>query len=418
MSFLIQAVSLKHRDILKKNIEQEIKEKYDRIQVYLNERDKRLWCANEAIFIGRGGASIVSRATQVSRSTIINGIKELKEDKPLSKNRLRKAGGGRKALRETNNKLIEKIENLVDSTSRGDPENPLRWTSKSTRNISEELKEIGINASHALVARELSNMNYSLQANKKILEGSNHEDRNEQFEFINNKTKNFLKEAMPVISVDTKKKENVGSYKNNGKEYSKKGEPIKVNTYDFVDKELGKVSPYGVYDVDKNNGWVSVGVSSDTAEFAVNSIKEWWNEMGSAIYKGAKAIYINADGGGSNGSRVRLWKIKLQELANEINLNIHVSHFPPGTSKWNKIEHKMFSFISKNWRGRPLLNRATVVKLIASTSTKNGLKVKAKLDTNEYEVGIKISDEDFKKISILKEDFHGEWNYIISPQNV
>jgi hypothetical protein len=261
-------------------------------------------------------------------------------------------------------------------------------------------------------------MNYSLQANKKILEGSNHEDRNEQFEFINNKTKDFLKEAMPVISVDTKKKENVGNYKNNGKEYSKKGEPIKVNTYDFVDKELGKVSPYGVYDVDKNNGWVSVGVSSDTAEFAVNSIKEWWNEMGSVIYKDAKAIYINADGGGSNGSRVRLWKIKLQELANEINLNIHVSHFPPGTSKWNKIEHKMFSFISKNWRGRPLLNRATVVKLIASTSTKNGLKVKAKLDTNEYEVGIKISDEDFKKISILKEDFHGEWNYIISPQNV
>ena len=294
----------------------------------------------------------------------------------------------------------------------------MRWTSKSTRNISEELKEMGINASHALVARELSNMNYSLQANKKILEGSNHEDRNEQFEFINNKTKDFLKEAMPVISVDTKKKENVGNYKNNGKEYSKKGLPTKVNTYDFVDKELGKVSPYGVYDVDKNNGWVSVGVSSDTAEFAVNSIKEWWNEMGSAIYKGTKAIYINADGGGSNGSRVRLWKMKLQELANEINLNIHVSHFPPGTSKWNKIEHKMFSFISKNWRGRPLLNRATVVKLIASTSTKTGLKVKAKLDTNEYEVGIKISDEDFKKICILKEDFHGEWNYIISPQSV
>ena len=384
----------------------------------MNERDKRLWCANEAIFISRGGVSIVSRATQVSRSTIIKGVKEVKENKKPAKDRIRGVGGGRKALRKINNQLTKKIENLVDSTSRGDPENPLRWTSKSTRNISEELKKVGINASHALVARELNNMNYSLQANKKILEGSNHEDRNEQFEFINNKAQNFLKEAMPVISVDTKKKENIGKYKNNGKEYSKKGLPTEVNTYDFVNKELGKVSPYGVYDIDKNNGWVSVGVSSDTAEFAVNSIKAWWNEMGSKIYKDTKAIYINADGGGSNGSRVRLWKVKLQELANEINIDIHVSHFPPGTSKWNKIEHKMFSFISKNWRGRPLLNRATVVKLIANTSTKAGLKIKARLDTKEYRVGIKTTDDDFEKISIFKEDFHGEWNYIISPQNV
>jgi len=292
----------------------------------------------------------------------------------------------------------------------------LLWTAKSTRNIANELSKKDFKISHSKVCDLLKKSGYSLQANKKTNEGGGHPDRNAQFEFINKKAKGFQKKNQPIISVDTKKKENIGNFKNNGKEYCKKKKPNEVNVYDFVDKKLGKVAPYGVYDIVQNKGWVNVGISSDTAEFAVESIRTWWQEMGKPIYPKAKEIFITADGGGSNGSRVRLWKLELQKLANELNIKIHVSHFPPGTSKWNKIEHKMFSFISQNWRGKPLIDGATVVNLISNTKTKSGLEIKARLDERQYEKGIKVSDEELEKINIKKDKFHGEWNYAVSPK--
>jgi hypothetical protein len=395
-----------------------IKERFQRITRHLDEKTRRLWCANEALAIVVGGVTLVSIETGVSRTTIIEGIKEIKGLKQLPENGIRRDGGGRKLQTEKDSDLKSDVEKTVEGATRGDPESPLRWCSKSTRNIADELNKDNKEkrASHSLVSRILTEAGYSLQSNRKTDEGSkNNPDRDDQFNFINEKVKKFQKNKYPVLSVDTKKKENVGNFRNSGKEYHKKGKPTEVNVYDFIDKEKGKVSPYGIYDLNKNTGWVHVGISADTAKFAVNSIRAWWNDSGKETYKDSKEILITADCGGSNGYRVRLWKVELQILATEIQKTINVSHFPPGTSKWNKIEHKLFCFISKNWRGKPLIDRATVVNLIGSTKTKTGLTVKAVLDENSYEKGIKVSDEELNKVKLKKDNFHGEWNYMILP---
>ena len=396
--------------------EELLQEKYNNLSFCLNERSSRIWAATEAKSYGHGGIIILSRVTGLDRKTVRVGIKELDSPNKLEKNRIRKKGGGRKNITETNPDIVKSLKLLVDPVTRGDPESPLLWTAKSTRNLADELSKKDSKISHSKVCDLLKKSGYSLQANKKTNEGGDHPDRNEQFEYINKKVRDFQKWNQPVISVDTKKKENIGNFKNSGKEYHKKKNPEEVNVYDFVDKKLGKVAPYGVYDIVQNKGWVNVGISSDTAEFAVESIRTWWQEMGKPIYPTAKKIMITADGGGSNGSRVRLWKTELQKLANELNVEIHVSHFPPGTSKWNKIEHKMFSFISQNWRGKPLINRATVISLISNTKTKTGLEIKARLDEKEYKKGIRISDQELKNVNLQKNEFHGEWNYAISPK--
>jgi hypothetical protein len=397
--------------------ENSVRERYKLLGSHFDEKGRRLWCASEAIALGQGGISAVTKATGVSRTTISEGIKELKGEKVLpAGKRIRRTGGGRKKAEVKDSALTSDLEGLLEPATRGCPESPLKWTSKSTQKLADELNRDVHRASDRLIARLLKKMEYSLQSNQKSNEGGNHPDRDRQFRFINGKAQDFQKRKQPVVSVDTKKKENIGNFKNNGREYYKKGEAPKVNVYDFIDKEKGKVSPYGVYDLDKNKGWVSVGISADTARFAVNSIRSWWYKMGKEAYPDATEIYINADGGGSNGWRTRLWKTELQELANELDIIIHVSHFPPGTSKWNKIEHRMFSFISKNWRGRPLLDRATVVNLIGNTTTKTGLKIRAELDENTYEKGIKISDKELAKVNLHKEEFHGEWNYKIMPK--
>ncbi len=394
----------------------EIQERFQRIENHLDEKTRRLWCANEALAITYGGVSLVSRQTGVSRTTITEGIKEIRGEKELPKEKIRRDGGGRKLQTTKDKKLKSDVEKAVESATRGDPESPLKWCSKSTRHIADDLNKNKKRASHALVARILTEDGYSLQANRKTFEGSrNNPDRDAQFNFINEKVKEFQKNSFPVLSVDTKKKENIGNFKNGGKEYCKKGKPTQVNVYDFIDKEKGKVSPYGIYDLDKNKGWVSVGISSDTAKFAVNSIRTWWSNRGNKTYKKAKEILITADCGGSNGYRVRLWKVELQKLATELQIVINVSHFPPGTSKWNKIEHRLFCFISKNWRGQPLIDRATVINLIGNTKTKTGLTVEAVLDENNYEKGIKISDEELNLVKLEKDIFHGEWNYRICP---
>lgn len=390
-------------------------EKYRLIKPHLNERARRIWAATEAKALGRGGKKLVHQATGLTYSTIKQGIHDLSEAKPELVV-VRKKGGGRKKKILTDSSLKKDIEQIVESSTRGDPESPLLWCSKSTRNIADELNQSSDRASHSLVARLLDSMGFSLQSNRKVNEGGKHPDRDEQFKFINNKVKEFQLQQQPVISVDTKKKENIGSFKNAGQEYHKKATAPQVNVYDFIDKEKGKAAPYGVYDLKQNKEWVSVGISSDTAQFAVNSIRSWWYEMGKESYPEATTIYINADGGGSNGSRVKLWKIELQKLANEIGKTIEVSHFPPGTSKWNKIEHKMFCFITKNWRGKPLIDMATIINLISNTTTKAGLKITAKLDDNIYKTGIVVSDEELAQINVEKNSFHGEWNYKITPQ--
>lgn len=393
----------------------ELKEKYQRISNHLNEKSRRLWCANEAIAIGWGGVSAVSRATGVSRATIATGVKEITGKIKSADKKTRRKGGGRKKKTEKDKQLLVDLDILIEPITRGDPETPLRWVCKSTRKLAGELKKQGYDVSHSLVARVLKELDYSLQSNKKTNEGAKeHPDRNAQFHFINNKALKFQKKKQPVISVDTKKKENIGNYKNNGREYRKKGKPREVDVYDFIG-ELGKVAPYGVYDITQNKGWVSVGLSHDTSEFAVNSIKSWWLNMGKKEYPDAKELMITADCGGSNGYRVRLWKTELQNLANKLNMVIHVSHFPPGTSKWNKIEHRMFSFISQNWRGKPLTDYLTVVSLISKTKTGKGLTIKAVLDENIYEKGKKITDEKLAAIKIYRYKFHGDWNYKISP---
>jgi len=391
--------------------------KYRLIKPHLNERGRRIWAATEANAIGRGGKKLVNQATGLTYSTIKQGMHDLNESNKADLVFVRKKGGGRKKKIVTDSSLIQDIEQIVESSTRGDPESPLLWCSKSTRNIADELNQLSNRASHSLVARLLDSMGYSLQSNRKVNEGGKHPDRDAQFKFINNKVKEFQSKQQPVISVDTKKKENIGSFKNGGQEYHKKASAPQVNVYDFIDKEKGKAAPYGVYDLKQNKGWVSVGINSDTAQFAVNSIRSWWLEMGKESYPEATSIYINADGGGSNGSRVKLWKVELQKLANEIGKVIEVSHFPPGTSKWNKIEHKMFCFITKNWRGKPLVDIATIINLISNTTTKAGLKIKAKLDNNIYQKGIVVSDEELAQVNVEKNSFHGEWNYKITPKH-
>lgn len=400
------------------SIEQKIEQlhqKYTILSGYLNEKGRRIWAATEAKSQGYGGIALISKATGITYKTIKRGLLEL-EKTSLPIDGIRSKGGGRKRNVEKDITLQTDLDNLVGSSTRGDPETPLLWSSKSTYKLADELRASGHKISQKSVYSLLSEMGYTLQSNRKTEEGGTHPDRDAQFQFITDKTKAFQKNGQPVISVDTKKKENIGNFKNNGRDYHQKGQAPKVNVYDFIDKEKGKVSPYGVYDLAKNKGWVSVGVSHDTAQFAVNGIRSWWYEMGKETYLNATKLYINADGGGSNGWRTRLWKTELQKLATEFQLTLHVSHFPPGTSKWNKIEHRMFSFISQNWRGRPLIDSASVVNLIANTKTKSGLQIRAKLDERSYQKGIKISDEELASVSLKKEKFHGEWNYKILPK--
>lgn len=404
------------KNIHSQDLLEKLEHKYKFINPYLNEKSRRIWAATEVMTIGRGGLKLVQEVTRLSHNTIGRGIREIKEENNNDPTRIRKNGGGRRKNTVIDKKLLPDIKALVESSTRGDPESPLLWCSKSTRHIADELNKNSQRTSHSAVGAILRDLDYSLQSNRKVKEGSYHPDRDAQFKFINQKTKEFIASKNPVISVDTKKKENIGEFKNAGQEYHIKGNAPKVNVYDFIDKEKGKAAPYGIYDICKNIGWVSVGISSDTAEFAVNSIRSWWNDMGKDIYANASELYINADGGGSNGSRVRLWKLELQKLANEIGKPICVSHFPPGTSKWNKIEHKMFSFISQNWRGKPLVDTTTIVQLIGNTKTTTGLKISAILDNNVYKKGIQVSDAEFAKINLERDEFHGEWNYKILPQ--
>lgn len=394
----------------------QVKQRHELMSAHLSEKDKRLLVASEAITIGRGGDMIVSQATGISRVTISKGKKEIESGAEKSGYRIRKAGAGRKRLMDKNPALIKALDMLIDPLTRGDPESPLRWTCKSTYKLSEALRLKGYTVSQKTVYSLLQEMGYSMQANRKIMEGKQNPDRDAQFHFINKKVKEFQADEQPVISVDAKKKENIGQYKNAGYEWEKQGQPTLVNTYDFPDKEKGNARPYGIFDMTRNEGWVSVGISSDTAEFAVESIRRWWNEMGCYNYLNATRILITADGGGSNGHRLRLWKREIQKFSNEIGLSIQICHFPPGTSKWNKIEHQMFSFMSKNWRGRPLDSLGTIVNLISNTTTKKGLKIEAEIDDNEYEKGIKVSDMEMQRLNINRDIFHGEWNYEIMPQ--
>ncbi len=397
-----------------------IKQRYALISPFLDERQRRLYLAAEAKVIGYGGVSTVSRMTGVSRSAISAGYEDYDQakEKKLSPGRIRKEGGGRKRTVATDATLKTDLEALIEPVTRGDPESPLRWTCKSVRNLSDELNRLGHKTSHRLVAELLHEMDYSLQANRKTLEGESHPDRNAQFEFINQKVKDLQAMEQPVISVDTKKKELVGDFKNGGKELRPKGDPEKVRVHDFKIPELGRVAPYGIYDMTHNIGWVNVGIDHDTSAFAVESVRRWWYSMGRKLYPDAKQLMVTADGGGSNGYRIKLWKLELQKLADETGLSIQVSHFPPGTSKWNKIEHRLFAFISQNWRGKPLISHEVIVKLIAATSNKAGLKVECQLDTNIYPKAIKVSDEEMANINIQRDSFHGEWNYTISPKHI
>ena len=396
---------------------QRIQRKYEAVADCLTEKGRRLWAAAEAISYGHGGSTLVSKAIKISRTTVHQGIKEIREPNTCPKGRQRKKGGGRKSCSANQPKLLKTLDELVEPTAKGSPMTPLRWTSKSVRNLAEALRKKGFKASPQTVSNLLHELGYSLQTNKKTLEKSSHKDRNEQFQYISDSVSKMQQKQCPTISVDTKKKEIIGAYKNNGQELCKKRKPIEVQSHDFPDKRFGKVAPYGVYDIGKNKGWVSVGISSDTAEFAVNTIRTWWHKMGGASYSKAKELLITADCGGSNGYRVRLWKLELQKFADETGLVVHVRHFPPGTSKWNKIEHRLFSYISKNWRGKPLLTRETVVNLIANTTTKTGLKVEAVLDENEYQLSKKVSKDEMDSLKICGDDFHPEWNYTITPRS-
>jgi len=393
-----------------------IKRRFELLAPHLDERTRRLLVASEAVVIGRGGASRVARATGVSRRVIGEGIKELVEA-PVGGVRIRRPGGGRKRTSDTDPTLRGDLGGLVEPVTRGDPESPLRWTCKSVRKLAEELQRIGHRVSRQLVAGLLHDLGYSLQANRKTLEGASHPDRNAQFEHLNRRVAARVARGEPAISVDTKKKELVGDFKNGGRELRPAGDPEPVRVHDFIIPALGRANPYGVYDLAQNAGWVSVGTDHDTAAFAVESIRRWWTSMGRAAYPAATRLLITADGGGSNGSRVRLWKLELQRLADETGLEVGVCHLPPGTSKWNKIEHRLFSFISQNWRGKPLVSHAVIVSLIAATTTATGLTVRCQLDTNAYPTGRKVSDKELATVNLHREDFHGDWNYSIRPRS-
>ncbi len=393
-----------------------LKQKYLAVEPCLNEKGKRLWAAVEATAYGRGGFNAVCLATGLGRGTLSRGLQELKNADYTKTSRVRHPGGGRKRISTKSPGLVEALEKLVDPTVKGDPESHLRWSSKSARHLTGALKLQGYKICPQTTVNLLHNLGYSLQVNQKSREGFSHEDRDDQFRFINNNVSGMQNCGQPTISVDTKKKELIGNFKNNGQEYRKKKSPLQVNGHDFPDPRLGKVVPYGVYDIGKNKGWVSVGISADTAQFAVNTIRTWWYKMGSKVYPEATDLLITADCGGSNGYRVKLWKVELQKLADEVGLKIHIRHFPPGTSKWNKIEHRLFSYISKNWRGNPLITREVVVSLIANTRTSKGLEVQAVLDQNEYQSGIKVTEDEIIALNITGDKFHPEWNYTISPR--
>jgi len=393
-----------------------VRKKFEHLAGVLDERGCRVWAAVEAEALGYGGQSIVAKATGLSRTTLHSEGLEKAQDPPANHRiRIRKEGGGRKKLTQQEPKLLSALEALVEPTTRGDPESALRWTCRSTRQLAAALKAQGYRIGHQTVASLLDDLGYSLQGNQKTTEGSSHPDRDAQFKYIQRRVEEFQSRGQPVVSVDTKKKEHVGDFKNNGKEWRPKGNPERVRVYDFVDKTLGKANPYGVYDTTANVGWVSVGVDHDTAEFAVETLRRWWEKMGLSQYPVATELLVTADGGGSNGTRVRLWKVALQRLADQTGLRISVCHFPPGTSKWNKIEHRMFSYISLNWRGKPLISHEVIVNLIAGTTTRTGLKIQAELDTNVYPKGIQVTDKELEKVQIQKADFHGEWNYTILP---
>ncbi|MDH3460107.1 MAG: ISAzo13 family transposase [Burkholderiaceae bacterium] len=396
-----------------------IAEKYEALCGVMDEQMRRLWSATEARALGYGGVSTVARAVGLTRPTITAGMKELGEARQLApmapKHRVRREGAGRPRVTDIDAGLRPALEELVEPATRGHPMSPLRWTCKSVRTLATELTRQGHAVSHQTVSEVLQNLGYSLQANRKTREGSEHPDRNAQFEHIARRAKEFQQRSQPVISVDTKKKELVGDFKNSGREWHPQGRPPAVRVHDFQDDELGKAIPYGVYDLGANAGWVSVGIDHDTPEFAVESIYCWWRQMGRKTYPEARDLLITADGGGSNGSRTRLWKVALQRLADVTGLKIGVCHFPPGTSKWNKIEHRMFCHITRNWRGRPLESLEVVVNLIASTTTTKGLRVRAALDTDEYPTGIKVDDATMASLHLIPDEFHGEWNYAIIP---
>ena len=396
-----------------------IRRKYRALFPEMDERLRRQWAATEARDLGWGGVTAVAHATGLSRTTITAGLHELglpEKQRLAEAERVRRPGAGRPCLVVVDPELLVALEGLIEPATRGDPESPLRWTCKSTRRLAEELTQHRHSVSPRTVASMLRRAGYSLQSNRKTREGAQHPDRNAQFEYINAQVKRFLDRGQPAISVDTKKKELVGNFKNAGREWHLKGRPPEVRVHDFEDEELGKVVPYGVYDILNNQGWVSVGIDHDTAQFATNSIRRWWNEMGRRRFRKAQSLLITADGGGSNGSRCRLWKISLQALADDLGLQLTVCHFPPGTSKWNKIEHRLFSFITQNWRGQPLVSQQAIVSLIAATTTKTGLVVKAAIDTTLYQKGIKVSDDDFAQVHLVPHSFHGEWNYSIKPR--
>ena len=397
-----------HKDVITS-----IELKYKSVFHYLNEKGRRIWAASEAKTLGYGGVAAVAKATGISRTTIHVALLELDEaDATVT----RKSGGGRKPTIEKHPQILKELEKLLDPITRGDPESPLRWTCKSTDNLSEALKKKGYKICPRTVSSLLIDLGYSLQSNNKRHEGSNHPDRDAQFNYIYEKVKKFQRANNPIISVDAKKKELVGNYKNNGQKWSPKGKAEDVNAYDFPDPKKPKATPYGVYDISSNEGWVSVGISHDTAEFAVATIKKWWLKMGIKRYPKAKRLFITADSGGSNSSKAKLWKAELQNFSDYSNLDIHISHFPPGTSKWNKIEHKMFSFISTNWKGTPLKALSIIVNLISGTKTKEGLEIRAELDKNKYDTGIEITLEEMKALKIIEDQFHGEWNYILKPR--
>jgi len=397
----------------------QIRQKYLALRPEMDERMRRQWAAAEAMYLGWGGVTAVAQATGLSRVTLMSGLRELElpvAQREEEAGRIRRPGAGRPPLIESDPELLAALEALIEPTVRGDPQSPLRWTCKSTRHLAEELTRQQHRASPSTVARLLHGAGYSLQANRKTREGASHPDRNAQFEYINACVQRFLKRGQPAVSVDAKKKENVGDFKNAGQEWRPKGKPEEVRVYDFLIKSLGKAALYGVYDLLQNQGWVSVGIDHDTAQFAVNSIRRWWDEMGQERFPSAREMLITADGGGSNSHRSRLWKVSLQDLADELGIKLFVCHFPPGTSKWNKIEHRLFSFITKNWRARPLVSLEVIVNLIASTTTRTGLLVKAALDNNHYPTKIKVSDDQLRQLRLKRHEFHGDWNYTLSPR--
>jgi len=390
-----------------------IRERWLVVERELDERGRRMWAAAEARSHGWGGIAAVVRATGISEDTVRRGIAEVKSDDRAPAGRVRRPGAGRKPILEVDPDLPAALESLIDPVTRGDPESPLRWTSKSVVKLTDGLRRLGHAVHDSTVRLQVKALGYSLQGNRKTREGADHPDRDAQFEHIATVTGAALAANQPVLSVDTKKKELIGEYKNGGRELARTGEPVLVNTHDFPDKEFGKAIPYGIFDVGRNEGWVSVGISADTCQFAVNSIRGWWQHLGKDRYPDADTLTITADSGGSNSPRVHLWKTELQKLANEIGLAIRVLHFPPGTSKWNKIEHRLFSYISINWRAKPLTSYQVVIDLIAATTTNTGLKVYARLDTNTYQTKLKVPAEEIKAVNLSRDSFHGEWNYTI-----